>query len=216
MNRFISGTGFTGRIARQGAGLYLLTFFTLALLTTSLSAQGSVASSAAPKQTFQTCSIIASELLTGMQLLQKGIPLNVLYESLPSLTRAGREHLESTYRQIQKNGLVTTYSAINSRFAKCARTVFSEHGVPPKTSRDSLFYHCAGENKLRYEYILALYANIDKNELLARVHKSKTDLATYMYSLKEKKGIEAVFSFSATELKRCMNQSKAAPLTQNE
>ncbi|PIE44325.1 MAG: hypothetical protein CSA50_00975 [Gammaproteobacteria bacterium] len=182
---------------------YLTTFFSVALLAFSCLTQGA---SSTTTQTFQTCGIIASELLTSAQLFQKGIPLTTLYDSLPALTPAGKKRLDATYKQIQENGLIATYSVINSRFAKCAKSVFAERGKPSHTSPDLLFYYCAGENKLRYEYILALYANVERKELLAKVHKSKLKLASFMYDLNENEGTLATFDFSATELKKCMNR----------
>lgn len=161
------------------------------------------------KQTYQSCSTIASELLTSTQLQQKGLKLEELYSTLPGLTASGKERLLSTFKQIEKEGLLSTYSTINSRYARCAKTVFQLQGKPKADSTESLFYFCAGENKLRYEFILAFAGGVKVEELAQKSPAQRRQLVYYMWDIYKQNGLfglEALFDFSATELKRCLNQ----------
>ncbi len=157
-------------------------------------------------QNFQSCSVIASELLTAAQLHYKGFKLTELYESLPGLTAKGKERLTETFQSIEQHGLVSAFSAINSRYARCAKQVFQITGKPSATSSESLFYFCSGENKLRYEFIVAFAGNVDVEQLAKKTPSARRQLVYYMWDIYSKNGLESVFDFSATELKRCITQ----------
>ncbi len=161
---------------------------------------------ATQKKTYQSCSVLASEVFTGIQLYSKGIDLTTLYQTLPDISEKAKQRLKSLYANIEKNGLIETYSKANSQYSQCSKSAFDSFGKPSKTSIDYLFYMCSGENKLRYEIILAIYLGGTKEQVIPQVHAGRRELALYLYDIVEKSKIEGAFDFSATELKRCLNQ----------
>lgn len=157
-------------------------------------------------KTYQSCSVIASEVFTAIQLFSKGVPLGTLYETLPEITEKGKIRLKTTFENISKQGLVDTYSMANSQYSQCAKNAYSLTGKPEKNSIDYLFYMCSGENKLRYEIILAIYLGGKPEDVIPQVHPARKELALYLFDIAKKEKIEGAFNFSATELKRCLNQ----------
>ncbi|MFD2228825.1 hypothetical protein [Alkalimarinus sediminis] len=158
------------------------------------------------KQSYQSCTIITTELLTTAQLYNRGIPLDELVASLPNLTPQGEEKVVATYELIQQSDLLSTYSAINSDYAKCAKRVYSYQGRPPKGSQEYGFYYCAGENKLRYEIILSIFLKQSRENVIPQLPQSRHAIAAHYFDLAEKEGLESVFDLMATSLKHCVNQ----------
>ena len=158
------------------------------------------------KHSYQSCTIITTELVTTAQLYNRGIPLDELIESLPNLSPQGEKKVRSTYELIQQSDLLSTYSAINSDYAKCAKQAHENQGKPPYGTREYGYYYCAGENKLRYEIILAIFLKQSRENVIPQIPKSRRNIALHYFDLAEKEGLEAVFDLMASSLKRCVNQ----------
>ncbi|WP_250658494.1 hypothetical protein [Alkalimarinus coralli] len=162
------------------------------------------------KHSYQSCTVITTELLTTAQLYGRGIPLESLIESLPDLTPEGEKKVKSTYSLINKSDLISTYSAINSDYAKCAKKVYSHQGKPAYKTREYGYYYCSGENKLRYEIILAIFLKRTREEVIPQIPTSRQRIAAHYFDVAERDGLEAVFDLMASSLKHCVTQ--IAPL----
>jgi len=158
------------------------------------------------KHSYQSCTIITTELLTTAQFYNRGIPLEELIESLPNISPQGKKKVTSTYERIQQSDLLSTYSAINSDYAKCAKQVHANQGKPSYGSQEYGYYYCAGENKLRYEIILSIFLKQSKDNVIPQIPRSRRDIAVHYFDLAEKEGLEAVFDFMASSLKHCVSQ----------
>jgi len=158
------------------------------------------------EHSYQSCTMITTELLTTIQLYEKGIPLDLLIESLPNLSKDGEKRVRLTYQLAEKAEPLSSYSAINSDYAKCAKKVFSKHGKPAPTSVEYGYYFCSGENKLRYEIALSIYLKAIKDEVIPQLPKSRQRIGNHYFNLAEKEGLEAVFDLMANSLKHCVNQ----------
>lgn len=154
---------------------------------------------------YEACSMIASQYLTTVQLFQQGLEPEILKQTLPGLTDEGARRIDALHEQVQRAGLVETYSAINSRYARCAQEVHEERGQPERHERQHHFYVCAGENKIRYEILLAAWAGGDREEVLQQLHPQHQVAANTIYDLYQEQGKEAVFNQLATELKQCLS-----------
>lgn len=158
------------------------------------------------KHSYQSCTIITTELLTTAQFYNRGVSLKELVESLPNLTPQGKDKVTSTYELIQQTDLLSTYSAINSDYAKCAKQVYADKGKPSQGTQEFGYYYCAGENKLRYEIILAIFLKQSREEVLPQIPQSRRGIASHYFDLAEEQGLEAVFDLMASSLKHCINQ----------
>lgn len=158
------------------------------------------------KHSYQSCTMITTELLTTIQLYEKGIPLDALLESLPNSSKEGEKRVQLTYQLAEKSGTLSSYSTINSDYAKCAKKVFSHQGKPPPTSIEYGYYFCSGENKLRYEVALSIYLKAKKEDVIPQLPTSRQQIAQHYFNLADQKGIEAVFDLMASSLKHCVNQ----------
>jgi len=158
------------------------------------------------EHSYQSCTMITTELLTTIQLYEKGIPLDLLIESLPSLSKEGEKRVRLTYQLADKAEPLSSYSTINSDYAKCAKAVFSKHGKPTPTSVEYGYYFCSGENKLRYEIALSIYLKANKDEVIPQLPKSRQKIGVHYFNLAEEEGLEAVFDLMANSLKHCVNQ----------
>ncbi|UZE97722.1 hypothetical protein [Alkalimarinus alittae] len=172
----------------------------LLLSITNLSAKENI------KHSYQSCTIITTEMLTTAQFYNRGIPLNELIESLPNLSSQGEKKVRSTYKLIEESDLLSAYSAINSDYAKCAKQVHTDQGKPSFNSPEYGYYFCAGENKLRYEIILAIFLKQTKENVIPQIPKSRRNIAIHYFDLAEAEGLEAVFDLMASSLKYCINQ----------
>ncbi len=158
---------------------------------------------------YQSCSMITAELLTTTQLYGRGIPLDLLIKSLPDLSKQGENRVRNVYQSLTTSDLLSSYSAINSDYAKCAKKVHSQRGKPKPTAIEYGYYFCAGENKLRYEIALAIYLKASKEEVIPQLPRSRQDIGSHYFDLAEQSGLEAVFDLMANNLKQCLNQIPA-------
>ena len=158
------------------------------------------------KHSYQSCTMITTELLTTTQLYERGISLESLVESLPDLTPQGEKRVRATYELINNSDLLSSYSAINSDYAKCAKKVYNHQGKPNPRTSEYGYYYCSGENKLRYEITLAIYLKRSKEEVIPQLPKSRQNIANHYFDLAERDGLEAVFDLMASSLKHCVNQ----------
>lgn len=158
------------------------------------------------KHSYQSCTVITTELLTTAQFYNRGVPLQELIESLPNLSPTGANKVTATYELIQKSDLLSTYSAINSDYAKCSKQVYANQGKPPYGSQEYGYYYCAGENKLRYEIILSIFLKQSRENVIPQIPKSRREIAAHYFDLADKQGLEAVFDLMASSLKNCVSQ----------
>lgn len=172
----------------------------------SLLPYSSLAANKEIKHSYQSCTMITTELLTTAQFYNRGVPLKELIDSLPNLSPEGEKKVKSTYELIQQSDLLSTYSAINSDYAKCAKQVFTDQGKPSYGSQDYGYYYCAGENKLRYEIILSIFLKQSLEDIIPQIPASRRNIASHYFDLAETEGLEAVFDLMASSLKHCVTQ----------
>lgn len=190
---------------RQRHFLKICYFFITSCIASTSQASDSLPTASA-QHSYQSCTVITTELLTAAQFYNRGVPLPELIESLPDISPQGRSKLQSTYDLIKQTDLLSTYSAINSDYAKCAKQVYANQGKPPIGTTEHGYYFCSGENKLRYEIILAIFLKQTKEDVLPQVPKMRRDIANHYYDIANKKGLEAVFDLMASSLKHCVTQ----------
>ena len=186
---------------------YLFQFIqTLCIIILALLSKQALSDENKLKHSYQSCTMITTELLTTIQLYEKGIPLDALLESLPNSSKEGRKRVQLTYQLAEKSGTLSSYSTINSDYAKCAKKVFSHQGKPPSTSVEYGYYFCSGENKLRYEVALSIYLKANREDVIPQLPRSRQQIAQHYFNLADKEGIEALFDLMASSLKHCVNQ----------
>lgn len=159
----------------------------------------------ASRQSYETCSLITSEYLTVVQLLSRGFAPDTLKQALPDISAKAQQRVQALSEMVNNEGLTATYSRINSEYAHCAKMVYQEHGVPAPGSRENHFHFCAGENKVRYEILLAAMldaAEVDVRPQLAPQHQP---VVAALYELYKKEGADGAFDNLASELKYCIN-----------
>lgn len=157
------------------------------------------------RQSFETCSIVTGEYLTVLQLNQQGFAQKDLEVNLPGISAQGKSRIEALYRMVAQEGLADTYSRINSEYAQCAKRVYQASGMPKIGSREHRFYFCAGENKVRYEILLAVILGGSKNEVLPQLSADRRPVAITIFDLFSKEGDLGIYDTLATELKACLN-----------
>lgn len=180
-------------------------FLACLLVVIAMKAQAAQPDTEAKHQSYETCGMIASEYLTIVQLHERGFTKAQLQKNLPDITRQGKKDIDYLYKAIAKNGVTSTYSNINARYAKCAKAVYDLRGKPEPGTRPYHFYFCAGENKLRYQILIAAYLGGTSEEILPQVPKSRQKVAKALLESFKKKGINKTFDGLATDLKRCIN-----------
>lgn len=158
---------------------------------------------------YEACSMIASQYLTTIQLLQKGFEPEILKDTLPGLTDKGARRIDALEQQIERSSVEETYSGVNSRYARCAAQVHEQRGQPEPATRQHHFYVCAGENKVRYEILLAAWAGGKLEDIGKQLAPPHRKAAARIFRRLEESNLEAVFSDLASELKRCLNQDPA-------
>ncbi len=179
--------------------------FLLMLALTALPFAGKAEDAPVSGASYEACSMVASQYLTTVQLLQQGLEPEILKETLPGLTEEGARRIDAIHDQVSNAGFLETYSGINARFARCARQVYEAQGEPQRGEREHHFYVCAGENKIRYEILLAAWAGGDREEVLQQLQPQHQVAANSIYDLYKDEGAVTVFHQLATELKQCLS-----------
>ncbi|MDX1452703.1 MAG: hypothetical protein R3183_09115 [Oleiphilaceae bacterium] len=154
---------------------------------------------------YTACNNITSEQLTSLQLYQRGVPLKVALETLPNISRGAQKRLRYIYDLAKAQGILNTYSDINTNFARCATLVHSKFGTPAVDQREYGYYYCAGENKRRFEIILYIDQVHTPEKLLELVPSSHHQVALRYFDLIEREGLLAAFDYTANNLKACLN-----------
>ena len=158
---------------------------------------------------YEVCSMIASQYLTTIQLLQKGFAPQILKKTLPGLTDQGAHRIDSLQQQVERSGVTETYSGVNARYARCASQVHEQRGQPKPGTRQHHFYVCAGENKVRYEILLAALAGGQLEEIREQLAPPHRKAASRIFQRLRESDVETVFSELASELKVCLKQDPA-------
>lgn len=172
----------------------------------ALGAAGVVhASPETPGQSFETCSLITAEYVTTLQLIDKGMNADQLVQTLPGLTQPGEKRVRTLFQAVEDEGLVATYSSVNSQYARCSRRVYQQHGAPEPSSREGHFYFCAGENKLRYQVLVAATLDANRRSVLKQLPDSRHRIAGAIFDLQKSDGTLAAFDALGDELKYCIN-----------
>lgn len=156
-------------------------------------------------QSFETCSMISSEYITVLQLLNQGFSGEQLSGSLPGLDDDGAARVQTLAAAAHRDGLADTFSAVNSEYARCSRHVYQQRGKPDPASREGHFYFCAGENKLRYEILIAATLDARIDAVLPQIPASREPIARAIFNLQQTKGTLAAFDAIGDELKYCLN-----------
>ncbi|MGP4842556.1 hypothetical protein ACTXGQ_00355 [Marinobacter sp. 1Y8] len=181
----------------------------IALLSLMLTAliPAAAAADTASEQSFETCSMITSEYVTVLQLVAKGFTKPQLTKSLPGLSPAAEKRVTTLFdaATASESALIDTFSAVNAEYAKCSKRVYDRVGRPAPTSRESHFYFCAGENKLRYEILISATLDAPVSKVLPQLPGSREPIARAIYSLYYSDGPAAAFDAIGDELKYCLN-----------
>lgn len=159
------------------------------------------------KQSYESCSLITSEYITVLQLVHRGFDRDELAASLPGLTPEAHKRMERLYTATEEEGLEETFSAVNSEYARCARSVYRSKGVPERTAREGHFYFCAGENKVRYEILMASVAGGQPQAIINQLADIHKPTARALLELHRNEGTLAVFDALGDELKFCINNN---------
>lgn len=167
--------------------------------------QGVFAAEPMGAQSFESCSLITSEYVTVLQLMHRGFDLEALQATLPGLSEAAGIRIQTLYHNAQNDGLPETFSAVNSEYARCAKTVYDSSGTPSRASREGHFYFCAGENKVRYEILMAATIGARPGEVSPQLAVQHQPTAQALFSLYRNQGALTVFDILADELKFCIN-----------
>ncbi len=159
------------------------------------------------QQSYETCSLITSEYVTVLQLIQRGFDRAALAQALPGLSDPARKRMAALYDTVERQGLLATYSAVNAEYARCAQAVHDRQGQPAAISRQGHFHFCAGENKMRYQILMAAVAGASEEAILARLNSIHRPTAAALLQLYREQDALAVFSTLADELKHCINNN---------
>lgn len=179
----------------------LLLIFSLVLVSPTLQAS--------PKklqgnQSYESCGLITGEYLTVLQLISRGFDPDKLKKSLPEISEKAQARVDILANMVRADGLTETYSTINSEYASCARKVFRTMGIPSQGSRESHFYECAGENKVRYEIAIAALIGATKGEVIRQLEPRHKPSAQSIFASVESGEELDMFDNLASELKRCL------------
>lgn len=149
--------------------------------------------------------MITSEYVTVLQLLNQGFTEKQLLASLPGLTDSGAKRVEALVQAAREKGLAETFSAVNAEYGRCSQRVYDKRGAPDPVSREGHFYFCAGENKLRYEILMAASLDAPEDEVLAQVPRQRQRIAQAIFDLHRKEGLVSALDAIGDELKYCLN-----------
>jgi hypothetical protein len=167
-------------------------------------ASSAVADASGAAQSYESCSRITSEYVTVLQLASRGFSGEVLKSTLPGLSEEAEKRIDSLLQMVDKEGLAETYSTINSEYARCASGVFNAKGLPERQSREAHFHFCAGENKVRYEVLLAALIGAPEEKVLHQLQRQHRQAGETIYELYTVQGELAVFDRMGAELKYCL------------
>lgn len=156
------------------------------------------------KQSYESCGLITSEYLTVLQLVSRGFTPENLKQALPDISPKAGKRVDRLVGMAKNDGLIDTYSTINSEYASCARKVFNDRGLPAKGSREAHFHRCAGENKVRYEVTIAALIGASRSDVVKQLDPSHRPDAEKIFREINSKGGLGTFDRLATELKRCL------------
>lgn len=159
----------------------------------------------APTFSYTACSTITAEHLTALQLYQRGVTLEDALENLPRVSRSAEQRLQYIYDLIAQQGVLNTYSDINTNYARCATLVHREHGKPAIDQREYGYYYCAGENRIRFEIILTIDRFHTLEKVLDSTPESHHRTAVQYFNLTNAQGVLAAFDLTANNLKACLN-----------
>lgn len=157
------------------------------------------------QQSYETCSMITAEYLTVVQLHERGLDADALKASLPGLTEQGAKRVETLHRLVGEQGAQAVYERVNAEYVACAKAVYQRKGIPPLDSREFQFYFCAGENKRRYDILLAIQMGGSRDEVLPQLQEGMQRPAEELYRIVAADGAIAAYDALATELKLCLN-----------
>ena len=158
-------------------------------------------------QSYESCSLITSEYITVLQLINQGFKEEQLAVSLPGLTPEARQRMAKLYSAVRNDGLEETFSAVNSEYARCARSVYRSEGAPAPVTREGHFYFCAGENKVRYEILMASIVGGQPEEIVRQLSDIHKPTGRALIELHRNQGTLAVFNALGDELKFCINNN---------
>lgn len=177
------------------------------LLLTLLVLPGTVVGARNAQQSFETCSMITSEYLTILQLTGRGLSAETLSHTLPDISKQAQKRIDELSRAVDQQGLASVYSSINAEYARCAKSVYERTGIPHALSRESHFYTCAGENKVRYQVLMSAVVGAAKPDILSQLAPSQRDAGRTIIELYQSSGALTVFDKLADELKFCINNN---------
>lgn len=178
------------------------------ILSSTASASDAKQDAALIAHDFISCSVLTVEQLTILQLAQRGISKEEALEVLPFSQKKAQQRVEQVYSLIEQEGILNSYSMVNSNYARCAKLVYEAKGAPAADLLEYPYYFCAGENKVRYEIILRINQYFDIDRVLAQTPDSHFDVAIQYFKLVENKGLLSSFDYTANNLKACLNQLK--------
>lgn len=179
----------------------------LCLPMSGLQAAGRAPETAFSQQSYETCSLITSEYVTVLQLIQRGFDRTALVNSLPDISQPARQRVAALYDTVQREGLEQTYAAVNAEYARCAHAVHDRVGQPARSHREGHFHFCAGENKVRYQVLTAAMGGASGSDILPQLNPIHRPTARALLRLYENEGALRVFSTLADELKHCINNN---------
>lgn len=159
------------------------------------------------QQSYESCSQITSEYVTVLQLAARGLSGEVLKTTLPGLSEKAGRRIDALLQMVEADGLTDTYSTVNSEYARCAAGVFKAHGLPEQMSREAHFHFCAGENKVRYEVLLAAMLGAQEDKVVSQLRPQHHQAGSAIFRLYESQGALAVFDSLGTELKSCLSSN---------
>lgn len=158
----------------------------------------------AGRQSYESCGLITSEYVTVLQLISRGFDPETLKQSLPEISSEAAKRIDALFTMAQNEGLIDSYSTINSEYANCAKQVYDATGLPPRGSREAAFHACAGENKVGYEITIAALVGAEESDILEQLDSRHRDRARTIFQAFESGGRLSIFDTLATELKRCI------------
>lgn len=179
----------------------------VAALPQSLHAQAPVSNNDDFNHTFTSCAQSTVETLTIVQLAQRGVSRTDALDVLPA-SKTAKHRIAHVYDLISTEGMLNTYSFVNSNYARCARLVYERNGLPAADQGEYRYYFCAGENKVRYEVLLHASQKFDIDYVIANTPDTHFDTAIRYFKLADEQGLLAAFDYTANNLKACISPSK--------
>lgn len=85
--------------------------------------------------------------------------------------------------------------------------MFDRAGKPGRATREGHFYFCAGENKVRYEALMAAMVGAREAPVVEQLADRHKPVATAIFRLYRSNDVMAVFDTLSDELKYCINNN---------